>query len=118
MCIGVSPNGLHPQLDAFLSSFLGITGKRTHVSVRFYKMQDANTETLKWPARLSVNIQIMNHTTGQWEREYTDDHTRDKPTSDYCESSTNYQYLPHSELAPYLNDDCLHIRVSSKFTVG
>ena len=109
MCIGVWPNGLVKSLS----------GKGSHVSVIFYTMRDANTETLKWPASLSVTIQIMNHTTGRWEREYTNECIRPKPTSECEESNTsysNYRYLPHSELAPYLKDDCLHIRVS-KFTV-
>ena len=103
MCIGVWPNGY---------SF----DKGTYVSVTFYKMQDANTETLKWSAKLLVTIQIMNHTTGRWEREHTNNCTRFKPTNECCESTNNYQYLPHSELAPYLKDDFLHIRVS-KFIV-
>ena len=105
MCIGVWPNGRY-------------SARGSHVSVGFYKMRDANTEGLKWPASLPVTIQIMNHTTGRWERECTNgnDFTRSKPTSECCESSTNNQCLPHSELAPYLKDDCLHIRVS-KFIV-
>ena len=111
MCIGVWPNG---------TSLFLYSGKGSHVSVRCYEMQDANTERLKWPASLPVTIQIMNHTTGRWEREYTngDDITRSKPTMECCVSSNNnYRYLPHSELAPYLKDDCLHIQVS-KFTVN
>ena len=103
MCIGVMPNGLSIV-------------KGSHVSVRFYTMQDANTERLKWSAKLPVTIQIMNHTTERWEREHTDDYTRSKPTRECERSNTHPTYLPHSELAPYLKDDCLHIRVS-KFTV-
>ena len=103
MCIGVYPNGCY-------------SGCRSYVSVRFYTMRDANTERLKWPACLPVTIQIMNHTTRRWEREHTDDCTRSKPTCECERYSLNYYYLPHSELAPYLKDDCLHIRVS-KFTV-
>ena len=105
MCIGVCPNGNY-------------NGNGTHVSVTFYTMQDANTEGLKWSAKLPITIQVMNHTTGRWEREYTsgNDFTRSKPTSEYHHSTTNSQYIPHSELAPYLKDDFLHIRVS-KFTV-
>ena len=104
MCIGVRPNGCY-------------SGKLTHVSVIFYTMRDANTERLKWPAKLLVTIQVMNHTTGRWEREHTngDDFIRSKPTCE-CEWSTNTHYLPHSELALYLKDDYLHIRVS-KFTI-
>ena len=105
MCIGVWPNGL------------SIAGG-SYVSVIFYTMRDANTERLKWPAKLPVTIQIMNHTTGRWERERTngDVSTRSKPTSACERSSINTTYLRHSELALYLKDDCLHIRVS-KFTV-
>ena len=100
MCIGVWPNGYY-------------IGKLT---VILYTMRDANTERLKWPAKLPVTIQVMNHTTGRWEREHTDDCTRSKPTSECEASNTNPTYLPHIKLAPYLKDDCLHIRVS-KFIV-
>ena len=105
MRIGVWPNG---------APF----GCRSHVSVRFYTMQDGSTEKLNWLVRLPVTIQVMNHTTGRWEREHTDGNglTRFKPTSACEESTTDSRYLPHSELAPYLKDDCLHIRVY-KFTV-
>ena len=109
MCIGVWPNGNSDWL---------CSGKVSYVSVTFYIMRDANTERLKWSASLPVTIQVMNHTTGRWEREYTNgnDCIRSKPTSECCESTNNYRYLPHSELAPYLKDDCLHIQVS-KFIV-
>ena len=59
MCIGMWPNG---------APF----GCRSHVSVRFYTMQDGSTEKLNWLVRLPVTIQVMNHTTGRWEREHTD----------------------------------------------
>ena len=103
MCIEVWPNGVR-------------SGRGSHVSIRFYKMQDANTESLKWSATLPVTIHLLNQTTGQWERKYTNNFLRSKPSRDIEESSSHNSYLPHSELAPYVKDDCLCIRVTS-FTV-
>ena len=103
MCMGVWPNG---------------GKKRKHIFIQFYKMRDAHTEGLRWPATLPVTIHLLNQTTGQWQREYTSgsDFTRSKPFDDITESSSHPTYLPHSELAPYVKDDCLCIRVTS-FTV-
>ena len=99
MCIGVWPNS------------------GPHVSIQFYKMRDANTEGLKWPAKLPVTIHLLNQTTGQWEQEHTNNPSRSKPSSEMECSDSHCYYLPHSELAPYVKDDSLCIRVTS-FTVS
>ena len=106
MRMGVWPNGLGK-------------GKRSHVAIRFYTMADAHTEYLKWPATLPVTIRLLNQTTGRWERESTNGSYfgRRKPSFDLEHRATNWDYLSHSELAPYVKDDCLCIRVT-KFTVG
>ena len=105
MFLGVWPSGL---------KFGGVS----HVSVQFYKVRDANTNSLKWPVKLLITIQCLNQTTGKWEREYTNgtDFTRGKPSSDVECSSSYPQYLPHSELAEYVKNDSFCIRVT-KFTV-
>ena len=89
------------------------TGKGTHVSVVVYSMRDANTETLEWSRdNMVVAIEVMDQTNGRWEREYVDRSRRYKPETEYIESGVHFEYISHSELAPYLKDDCLRIRVS------
>ena len=101
MCIGVWPNGY--------------AGVESHVSIQFYTIADANTEGLRWPAKLPVTIHLLNQTTGQWERGLTSGSglALDKPSSKIEKSGRNSLYLPHSELAPYVKDDCLCIRVTN-----
>ena len=106
MCLGVWPDGL-----GFLSG--------SHVSVRFYKVRDANTNSLKWPVYLPITMQCLNQTTGKWEKEYTNGTgllTRGKPSTDVECSSSYPKYIPHSELAEYVKNDSFCIRVT-KFTV-
>ena len=136
MCIGVWPNGvdgiqcLHGNGKSyplpkqvynsdssdyypFQYSFETVeTGKGTHVSVVVYTMRDANTETLEWRKDMVVAIEVMDQTTGRWEREHVDQSLRNKPETEYIESGVHFQYISHSELAPYLKDDCLRIRIS------
>ena len=98
MCIEVFPNG-------FITP--------SHVSLKFLTMRDSLTDYLKWPAKLIVTIHVLNHRTGKWEREYIDgiSFTRNKPAAEVEVSSYCSKYLPHSKLAPYIKDDCFHIRV-------
>ena len=103
MCMGVWPNGYDVR-------------KGSHVSVVFYKMRDANTEGLRWPAKLPVTIHLLNQNTGKWQREYASDIGGHKASNDIELSAWYRPYLPHSDLAPYVKDDCLCIRVTS-FTV-
>ena len=89
------------------------TGKATHVSVVVYTMRDANTLTLGWCCDdMVVAIEVMDQTTGRWEREYDDRSRRYKPETEYIESGVHFEYIGHSELAPYLKDDCRRIRIS------
>ena len=99
MCIGVSPNGSH-------------TGSGTHVSVRFYKMQDLNSDSLTWGIRIRLTIHVQNQNTKVWEREYMDENIRSKPEGNCVGSSAYYHYLRHSELNSYVKNDRLCIRVS------
>ena len=132
MCIGVWPNGvdgiqslhgngqsypLPKEVDDFDYMEYSIvtveTGKGTHVSVVVYTMRDANTETLEWCDKdMVVAIEVMDQTTGRWEREHVDQSLRYKPGTEYIESGVHFEYISHSELAPYLKDDCLRIRIS------
>ena len=133
MCIGVWLNGVdgiqrlhgHGQSyplpkqvpksgsGVYYSTVTVRTGKGTHVSVVVYTMRDANTLTLKWNCDdVVVAIEVMDQTTGRWEREYVDRSRRYKPETEYIESGVHFEYISHSELAPYLKDDCLRIRIS------
>ena len=128
MCIGVWPNGVggirslhgtgqsYPLPPKGYSIVTVETGKGTHVSVVVYTMRDANTLTQGWNCNVVVAIEVMDQTTGRWEREYVDESRRYKPETEYIESGVHFEYISHSELAPYLKDDCLRIRIS-KFTV-
>ena len=105
MCLGVHPNGLRMC-------------RGSHVSVVFYKMRDANTNSLKWDVKLLITIQCLNQISEKWEREYTcgEGISHSKPArhvvnNDYC-----CLYLPHTELAEYVKNDSFCIRVT-KFTV-
>ena len=88
------------------------TGKGTHVSVVVY------TETPKWytdtysGCYTLIAFEVMDQTSGRWEREYVDRSWRYKPETEYIESGVHFEYISHSELAPYLKDDCLRIRIS------
>ena len=102
MCIGVWANGYS-------------VAKGLSVSLKFYVMRDANSEGLRWPAKLPVTIHLLNQSSRQWERGHTGGaySARAKPSSEYEESSGYMQYLPHSELSAYLKDDCVNVRVTS-----
>ena len=77
-------------------------------------MRDANTEGLKWPAYITVTIHLLNQSTGMWEREWTSGNGwAPSKLSSEIESTTSCPYVLHSELGPYVMDDCLHIRVTS-----
>ena len=125
MCIGVWPNGvdgicLHGNSKSYplpkqvpkSPTVTVTTGKGTHVSVVVYTMRDANTETLEWRKDMVVAIEVMDQTSGRWEREYVDRSRRCKPETEYIESGVHFQYISHSELAPYRKYDCLCIRIS------
>ena len=101
MCIGVWPNGvdgiqsLHGNGQSYplpkkvcnrystYSTVTVKTGKGTHVSVVVYSMRDANTLTLGWGYDIVVAIEVMDQTTGRWEREYVDSSLRYKPETEY-----------------------------------
>lgn len=99
MCMGVSPNGVHK-------------GCGTHVSLRFYKMLDLNSDSLKWNVKIRLKVHVQNQNTKAWEKEYVDDSMRSKPDAHCVGSSAEYNYLRHSELNSYVKNDQLHLRVS------
>lgn len=99
MCIGVFPHGLHK-------------GCGTHVSLRFYKMRDLNSDSLPWDIGLQLRVQVQNQSTKTWEKEYTDNGIRSKPDGTCVGSSAEYNYLRNSELSSYVRNDQLHIRVT------
>ena len=105
MCLGVHPNGLFKS-------------KGSHVSVQFYKMQDANTNSLRWNVTLPITIQCLNQITEKWERECINgsDIFRSKACRNVLSSNFYGSYLPHTELDEYVKNDSFCIRVT-KFTV-
>lgn len=99
MCVGVSPNGIHK-------------GYGTHVSLRFYKMLDLNSDGLKWNIKIRLRVHVQNQNTKAWEKEHIDDSVRSKPEANCLVSSAEYNYLRHSELSAYVRNDQLHLRLT------
>ena len=115
MCIGVCPNGIG-------------NCKGGALSILYYVMRDANTEGLRWPATLTVNVQVMNQDTKGWvDLHYQTtpqcvSQLQEKPSRESVLSFWNANYLNHNGIyrqhqqhIPYttfVKDDCLHIRVS------
>ena len=89
--------------------------KRQSVSCCFYTEPGEYDELLKWP-RKSPNcyIQLLNHRTRKWENEKViANGAFNKPaTAHLCCDNWRCYIIAHSYLTPYLQDDCLHFRVS------
>ena len=103
MCLGVSPNGVQK-------------GFGTHVSLRFYKMLDLNSDSLTWDIKIRLRVRVQNQITNAWDKEYTDDSIRSKPSSSCVGSSAEYHFLRHSELGSYVKHDQMKIRIT-EFTI-
>jgi TNF receptor-associated factor 4 len=104
MCLRVEANGLND-------------GKNSHVSVYLYMMRGEYDESLKWPFRGDVTVQLLNQLGGGGH------HTRivgvtEKSDDNFCkrvvlgERSPGgwgyHDFVSHSYLPPlYLKDDCL-----------
>ena len=110
MCIGVWPNGA--------------CGEKGVITILYYVMRDANTEALKWPVTLRVDIYVMNQDTKQWEIYNDQTVKQDKPSHESVLSSWKYCFLNHSGFyrqqgnyqqhipyASFVKDDCLQIKV-------
>ena len=105
MCLSVEVNG---WLD----------GKNSHVLVYFYIMRGEYDESLMWPFRGNITVQLLNQV-----RDYGH-HTQvlaitDSADDDFCERVVSgcrspggwgySKYICHSELPNYWKDDCLKL---------
>ena len=104
MCLRVEANGWKD-------------GKNSHVSVYLYMMRGEYDESLKWPFRGDITLQLLNQLAGGVHHTRVIDVT-DKSDDDFCkrvvlgERSSGgwgfHEFISHSCLVPrYLKDDCL-----------
>ena len=85
-----------------------------HLSVQIYKVQGEHDDSLQWPRKIPITIQLWNYKRGVWENEHTDgEHLiRSRPRSARVHSNTIDKFLPKSELPSYLKDDSLRFRIA------
>ena len=106
MCLRVDANGY------------GIR-KNSHISVYLYMMRGDYDESLKWPFRGDITIQLLNQE-GSHEHHEVAIHFTDGADNEFCRrvvsgerSSTGrgfHDFICHSNLLPnYLKDDCLKL---------
>ena len=88
------------------------SNKGTRLSSTPCTMQGEYDDTLTWPRTMEVNIELFNHNAGKWENELgCNTGQRKKPTTPR-ESCNCWHNISHTDLAPYLKNDCLLFRIS------
>lgn len=110
-CIGIDANGC-------------FNTRGNSVNVDLWLMRGEFDEHLKWPVKLKVSIELINHYEGGEGRKATTVTTWDRPTEEYTlcgrflTSKIDYRFIRHSELARnatlrthFLKNDSLHFRI-------
>ena len=110
MCLRVEANGL-------------LIGKNSHVSVFLYMMRGEYDESLKWPFRGDITIQLLNQVGGDGHHTGVIDVT-DRADNGFCQRVVSEELSPgdwglhklicHSDLLPnYLKNDCLKLCINN-----
>ena len=114
LCLRVWPNG-QPGLGAHNGA----------VTVKFCSMKGGYDETLKWPAKFTITIQLLNQHRDQDHCTRSIERTWNKPAHEVTELgwiiSFSSIFIPHTDLQwkpdkhiQYLKNDCLLLKVTCK----
>ena len=103
------PGGYKQCLAVFANGNDSCKGK--YLSSTPCTMQGEYDVTLTWPRTIEVDIELLNQNTGNWERKLgCNAGQRKKPTTPR-ERCNCWHRIPHTDLAPYLKNDCLQFRI-------
>ena len=102
------PGGYKQRLAVYAN---GCDHKGTQVSFEEYIMQGEYDNLLQWPKGLSNYIFLLNHNTGDWDKDVGAATWSTKPQAAQ-ERHNSSETLPNSELGKYLKNDCIHFRVT------
>ena len=115
------PGGYKFNLTLWLNGPMFSDGAGTHVSVLVYSLKSDHDAELKFPAKFTVTLQLLNQHRNQ------DHHTRDiqcEVTREWIGSGifsigSNWTFILNADLewncdkqTQYLKDDCLKIRIT------
>ena len=95
-----------------------LLGGGQNMSLYFYLLRGEFDGHLEWPRKLSITVQLFNHSTGQWGSLRVIENTWNNPASVHQGGIGWPEFISHSKLeysekTQYLKDDAVTFRVSS-----
>lgn len=91
-----------------------ILGGGTNMSVYFYLLRGEFDDHLAWPRKLSITVQLFDHSTGQWGSQKVTENTWNNPVSFHQGGVGWPEFISNSRLkTQYLKDDSITFRVIS-----
>ena len=98
-------------------------GQRTHVSVKLVACKGPFDSSLRWPAKCTMTLQLLNQHRDQDHVTVTKELEWQRPTEGLEVVTFSDKFIAHDDLkwnaekhTQYLKDDCLHFRIARVWT--